>query len=74
MKKSLFVLPIVMCMLLGGGYALYAAGNCCVKTSCTCVKGGCCVNGKCACKGNCCMKGDCRCAEGTCNAQCACQK
>lgn len=74
MKRYFLVLPIVMFMLLGGGYALAVAGGCCVKTSCACVKGGCCVNGQCVCKGDCCTKGSCNCASGKCNIECNCQK
>jgi len=75
MKKYIFVLPIVMSMLLGGGYALAAVDGCCAGTSsCGCVKGGCCVDGKCSCKGDCCTKGSCQCAGGKCTAKCGCQK
>jgi len=74
MKKYIFVLPIVMSLLLGGGYALAAADGCCVGTPCGCVKGGCCVYGKCSCKGECCTKGNCQCAGAKCTAKCDCQK
>ena len=57
MKKYILLVPILMFMLLGGGYTFAATDGRCAKTSCTCIKGGCCLNGKCACNGNCCVKG-----------------
>jgi hypothetical protein len=74
MKKYLLVLPVIAFMLLGSGYSLAIADSCCAKTPCTCIKGGCCVNGKCSCKGDCCTKGSCHCADGKCSIQCNCQK
>jgi hypothetical protein len=45
MKKYLFMLSILAIMLLGSGYTLAMANDCCLKTSCAC---GC--NAKCDCK------------------------
>jgi hypothetical protein len=74
MKKYIILLPIILSMLLGGGYTLALAESCCLKNPCICAKGTCCEDGKCACKGDCCVKGSCQCAEGKCGAKCNCQK
>lgn len=74
MKRYFLVLPIIMFMLLGNGYPLAAAGQCCMKTSCEYVKAGSCSNGQCSCKVKCCTKDSCGCAEGKCSTKCDCQK
>ncbi|MFH0856041.1 MAG: hypothetical protein V1869_06025 [Candidatus Omnitrophota bacterium] len=74
MRKYIFILSVIALMFLSSGYAL-AAGNCCVKKYCQCVKGGgCCVKGECGCNGGCCSKDSCNCADGKCAAACNCSK
>jgi len=73
MKKYILIVSIIMSALIGTGYAWAAGNNCCVKSSCACVKGGCSEKGKCACKGDCCANGSCKCSDNTCK-NCSCKK
>jgi len=71
MNKYLFIVVLILAVFCANSY-VWSAEPCCLKKTCACVKTGCCVDGKCACKSACCTEGNCKCTDAKCSTKCNC--